>query len=180
MRKHTTFKGALVLVVPAVAALAFAGGAAASPSASPKLSFSASKDGASAGWSDGAGSAISLSLGSTTSSYAIVTLHTSATAVNVLSEPTFMTNNYNAGSPRYYLTLNDGDTLWGYPPNAGLNGSDFAWAINNGNSYVSWSAVQAAEGKAKVTGAEVIADADQPSGTTDSITHLTFDGIMYN
>lgn len=180
MFQRITHKSALLLVVPAVAALGFAGSASASPNASSKVSFSESKDGASAGWSDGVGSPIDLTLGSTTSSFAMVSLHTSATAVSGLAEPTFSTDNYNAGSPRYYLTLTDGDTLWGYPSNSGINGTDFAWAINNGNSYVSWSAVRAAEGKAKVTSASVIADADQLPATTDSITGLTFDGVAYN
>lgn len=180
MFQRITHKSALALVVPAVAALGFAGSAAANPNAPSKVSFSASNDGASAGWSDGAHSPIDLTLGSTSGSFAMVSLHTSATAVSRLAEPTFSTDNYSAGSPRYYLTLSDGDTLWGYPSNSRLNGSDFAWAIDNHNSYMSWTAVQAAEGKAKVTGASVIADADQSSGTTDSITGLTFDGVAYN
>jgi hypothetical protein len=146
------------------------------------VKFAASHDGASAGWSNGAGSPIDLTLGSNSATtFATVTLkHLPATAVSALPEPQFSTDNYQSGSPRYFITLSNGQTLWGYPPNSGLNGSDFAWAINNANTYQSWSAIQAAEGSATVTGASVIADGDQAPGVTDVITGLQFGGVPYN
>jgi hypothetical protein len=171
-------RAALILALPALAALTFPGAAAADPGS--KLSFAASSDGASAGWSAGPGSPIDLTLGSSPGTYALVSWH-NPTEVSKLAEPTFTTDNYAAGSPRFFITLNDGDTLWGYPPNSGLNGgTDFAWAINNGNTYLTWSQVQAAEGSAHVTSAEVIADGDQAPGTTDAITCLSFNGVTYN
>jgi hypothetical protein len=147
----------------------------------PYLSFEASDDG-SAGWSGDPGSAIDLTVGPDTgNTFAQVTLHNfEGIAISDLAEPTFTTDNYSAGSPRYYITLSNGDSLWGYPPNAGLNGSDFAWAINNGNTYEPWSTVQSAESGATVTGVLVIADGDQSAGTTDAITDLTFDGYDFN
>ena len=181
MSKHAILKGAAVLAVSALGMIPLANGAWASPP--QNLSFDASSDGASAGWSHGVGSAIDLTLGSSAGSYAMVTLHhLAATPVAEMTEPTFTTDNYNAGSPRYYITLSGGDTLWGYPPNSGLNGgTDFAWAIDNGNIYPSWTAVQQSSVSSEtVTGAYVIADADQSSGTTDVITALTFDGKTYN
>jgi hypothetical protein len=178
MFEHVNVKTALLCAVPAVTALTLAGSAAASPS--PSLAFSASKDGASAQWSSGQGSPIDLTLGSSASSFAEISLrHVESTKVSQLSEPTFTTDNYNSGSPRYYITLNNGHTLWGYPPNSGLS-SDFAWAIDNGNTYLTWSTVQSDEGTAKVSGAFVIADADQSAGTEDVITALTFGSTTYN
>jgi hypothetical protein len=178
MVRRISFKGALALAIPAVAALVLAIGASADPQT---VTFAASHDGASAGWSNGKGSAIDLTLGSSATTYAEVVLHhANGVVVSGLDEPTFVTNNYNAGSPRYYITLKNGDSLWGYPSNAGLNGSDFAWAINNGNTYESWTAVQASEGSTTVTGAYVIADGDQAPGTMDQITGLTFGGVAYN
>lgn len=172
-------KWALALAVPTIAALMLAVSASAGPS--PNLSFGASNDGASAQWSQGKGSAIDLTLGSSGGSFAEITLHhVDGIAVGHLTEPAFTTSYYNAGSPRYYITLSNGDTLWGYPPNAGLNGSAFAWAINNGNTYESWKEIQTAESSATVTGAYVIADADQTAGTVDVITSLTFGTDMYN
>jgi hypothetical protein len=182
MSKNLAVKAAVAFAAPAVALLAIASSAtAATSNAAQNLSFSASSDGASAHWSAGKGSPIDLTLGTTLGSYAVIMLHhLAATPVSSLPEPTFSTDHYNAGSPRYYITLSNGDTLWGYPPNAGLNGSDFAWAINNGNTYESWKEIQAAEGSATVTGAYVIADADQTPGTVDVITGLTFGADTYN
>lgn len=182
MSKNLAIKAALAFAAPAVAVLAVASSAAAAaPSAAQNLSFSASSDGASAHWSAGKGSPIDLTLGTTLGSYAVITLrHLTATPVGSLPEPMFSTDNYMAGSPRYYITLSNGDTLWGYPPNAGLNGSDFAWTVNNGNTYQSWNEIQATEGNLSVTGAYVIADADQASGTVDVITGLSFGTDAYN
>ena len=180
MFKHVNLKRVLALAVLAIAALVLAAGAAASPS--PSLSFGASNDGASAGWSHGKGSAIDLTLGSSGGSFAEITLHhVDGASVGTLDEPSFSTDNYSAGSPRYFITLSDGNSLWGYPAASGLNGSEMAWAINNGNTYMSWSGVQASsESDATVTGAYVIADADQAAGTVDSISGLTFNGISFN
>jgi len=179
MSKRAWRTGMLAVAVVASAALMLAMTASASPV--PSLSFGSSNDGASAGWNSGKGSAINLTLGTSSGSYAEITLHhLPATAVGDLAAPSFATSNYDAGSPRYYITLSDGNTLWGYPPQSGLNGTDFAWAINNGNTYLSWSGVQTAEGSATVTGAYVIADADQSAGTTDAISSLSFGGTTFN
>lgn len=169
----------VLCAVTGIAALALAGTASASPS--PSLSFGASSDGASAGWSSGKGSPIELTLGSSQGSFAEIELHhVQGSAVAGLQEPVFATNNYAAGSPRFFITLSDGKTLWGYPPQSGVNGSAFGWAIDNGNTYQSWTAIQSAEGAATVTGSFVIADADQSAGTVDTITGLNFAGNHFN
>jgi hypothetical protein len=179
MFKHLNPKWALALAVPPIAALTLVAAAAAGPA--PNLSFGASNDGASAGWSAGKGSAIELALGSSRGSFAEITLHHVGGVVSVLSAPSFSTDNYGAGSPRYFITLSDGHSLWGYPSASGLNGDDMAWAIDNGNTYMSWNQVRtSAEGDATVTGAYVIADADQAAGTVDEITGLRFGGIDFN
>jgi len=179
MFEHVNRRWAVALTVSAVMAMLFAVGASAGPS--PNLSFGASNDGASAGWSQGKGSAIDLTLGSSGGSFAEITLHHVGGVVGDLAAPSFSTDNYNAGSPRYFITLDDGHSLWGYPANSGLNGGDMAWAIDNGNTYLSWAGVQASsEAGAAVTGAYVIADADQAPGTVDEITGLTFGGTDFN
>lgn len=177
MFRHLNPKWTLALAVPAAALLL----AAAAAATTAKVTFSASNDGASAGWTAGKGSPIDLTIGTSPGSFAELRLgHLKGTPrVANLPEPTFTTDNYAAGSPRFYITLGNGDSLWGYPPNSGLS-SDFAWAVNNGNTYESWSAVQASEGGRKVTRVYVIADADQPAGTTDQITGLTFNNTKYN
>ena len=144
------------------------------------MSFSASNDGASAGWTAGKGSAIDLTLGSSAGSYAVITLHHVRGTVGHMVATGFTTDNYAAGSPRYYITLSDGHSLWGYPSNAGLNGGTFAWARDNGNTYQSWTDVQTGDSGATVTGAYVIADADQAAGTVDQIDNLTFNASQFN
>ena len=179
MFSRNAFKGAVALaaVVVATAAPASVAGA----SSAPNVSFSASSDGASAGWTSGRGSAIELTLGTTLDSYAAITIHhANGTVVGTMQEPGFVTDNYNAGSPRFYVSLSDGNSLWGYPPNAGLNGTDFAWTIDNGNTYMSWASVQSAEASATVIGAFVIADADQSAGTVDHIDDLNFAGAAFD
>lgn len=178
MFRHVNLRWALALAASTIAALLLVAGAAAGPS--PNLSFGASNDGASAGWSQGKGSAIDLTLGSSGGSFAEITLHHVGGVVSELAAPAFSTDSYNAGSPRYFITLSDGNSLWGYPAASGLNDGDMAWAIDNGNTYMSWTDVQAAEGDATVTGAYVIADADQAAGTVDAITGLTFGGTDFN
>ncbi len=168
--------GVVASAVSLAAAFTFAGSAIAAPA--QNLSFAASNDGASASWTHGPGSPIQLTMGTTAGSYAMVTLHhVSSGAVSSLTAPSFVTDNYAAGSPRYYLTLSDGHSLWGYPVN--LSGETLSWAIDNANSYSTWSQVQLAEGAATVTGAYVIADADQAPGTVDTIDDLTFGGTTY-
>jgi hypothetical protein len=147
------------------------------------LSFSWVGTGASAGWECQAGGPIELTVGSPsdTTNAQITINNVGNVTISNLPEPTFATDNYGPGSPRYYITLSDGHTIWGYPPNSGLNGSDFGWAIDNGSSYPSWSVIQSGpEGSATVTGAFVIADGDQAPGTTDLITNLTFNGTNFN
>lgn len=179
MFMHANLKWVLGLAVPAIAALMLAASAAASPS--PNISFGASNDGASAGWSQGKGSAIDLTLGSSGGSFAEITLHHVGGVVSELTAPSFSTDNYSAGSPRYFITLSDGHSLWGYPGASGLNAGDMAWAIDNGNTYLSWDQVQAsAESDATVTGAFVVADADQAPGTVDAITGLSFGETHFN
>jgi hypothetical protein len=145
-------------------------------------------DGSSAGWACQPGGPIALTVGSTAydpetnvGTFAQIAItDVGGTAIDGLSAPTFTTDNYNAGSPRFVIDLSNGDSLWGYPPNAGLNASDFAWAINNGNTYQPWSDVQSAESGTTVVDAVVIADGDQDPGTTDKISDLTFNGTDFN
>jgi hypothetical protein len=113
--------------------------------------------------------------------FAQITLHNfeGVPLSDLVDSPSFTTDNYAAGSPRFVIDLSNGDSLWGYPPNSGLNGTDFAWAINNGNSYLPWSDVQTAEAGSTIEDAVVVADGDQPT-TTDVITGLTFDGYTFN
>ena len=107
------------------------------------LSVSAlATDGSSAGWACQPGGPIGLTLGTdTANTFGAITITDVGThLVSDLEEPTFTTDNFATGSPRYYLKLSDHHTLWGYPsPAVSGFGPPFGWAIDNGNTYVSWS-----------------------------------------
>jgi hypothetical protein len=145
-------------------------------------------DGSSAGWACTPGGPIALTVGTTPydpdtdiGTFAEIDLvDVAGTDLSNLVEPTFTSDNYGAGSPRYYIKLDNGDSLWGYPPaEISPTATDFGWAINNGNSYDPWSDVVSAESGAKVTRAIVIADGSQAAGQTDNISSLKFDTIDF-
>lgn len=148
----------------------------------------------SAGWACQPGGPIGLTVGSapydpptSPGTFAQVAItDASGTPIHGLSEPTFTTDNYAAGSPRYVIDLSNGDYLFGNPPNSGLNDLAFAWEIHHPDysfavpPYVSWSDVVAFEDGQTVTDAYVVADGDQDPGTTDKIGSLQFNGTTYN
>ena len=171
--------GAAGVIASAVSVAVFALGGAASADSFHSVKFSASGSGASAGWTSGAGSQIKLTVGSPPSTtFALAQLTSGSGKALPTTEPTFATDNYSAGSPRFYITLSNGDSLWGYPANSGLNGSDMAWAINNGNTYETWSQVTAQEAGTNVQRVDVIADGES-AGATDTITCLQFNNLNY-
>lgn len=151
-----------------------------------KVSF-ASDSTSSAGWFGPHHAGIHLTIGDgpTSSVYAAANLRDlPSTSLDETPEPTFTTDNYNAGSPRWNIFLSSGAYLFGYPPKAGLNGSDFAWSVNgcgsvNANNYMSYSdAVSAVSANCpgSITGVQIIADGDQAAGTTDTITGVQYGG----
>jgi hypothetical protein len=149
----------------------------------PYLTFESDGTGASAGWEGGPGlSSIDLTVGSpSATTYAQFTIHDSAAlTVNALAEPTFATDTFSGGSPRYEVDFSNGDYAFGYPSQQGW-GTD-SWALNCGHvgcvpmEQVSWGAIQTAEGSETVTDALVEADGGQSPGTTDVITAFTFNG----
>jgi hypothetical protein len=176
MFRHIMIKGALALTAPALAIFALGGAASAGSNPGQNLSFSASSDGASAHWSSGTDSPIDLTIGTTAGSYAMITLHHLSGALPSTA-PSFSTSNYNSGSPRWYITLSNGDYLFGYPSLGNV------WETHGqhaGYTYTTYAGAEAAEQGTTVTGAFVVADADQAPGTLDVITSLTFGAIGYN
>jgi hypothetical protein len=147
----------------------------------PYLTFEATSDGASAGWSGTPGaSPITLIVGSDPGTYGQFTLHNfERIAIGDLpAEPTFTTDTFSGGAPRYEIDLDNGDYLFGYPSNAPYGRS---WDLNCGHvpctpmAQVPWGDVQTAESTAKIT--DVLVEADWPPGVnaTYSISDFTFD-----
>jgi len=94
------------------------------------------------------------------------------------AEPKFTTNNYASGSPRIVIDLGNGHSLWGYPANSGLNKTDMAWAVDNGNTYTDYTTAyhNALAYETTVKDAYVVEDADQTPGTHDTITSFSYNG----
>jgi hypothetical protein len=92
--------------------------------------------------------------------------------------PTFTTDHYASGSPRIVIDLGNNHSLWGYPAISGLNGTDMAWAVDNGNTYTDYTTAynKALAYQTTVKDAYVVEDADQTPGTTDTITDFTYGG----
>jgi hypothetical protein len=90
--------------------------------------------------------------------------------------PAFATDNYASGSPRMVIDLGNGHSLIGYPAPSGLNGSDMAWAVDNGNTYTDYETAyhNALAYETTVKDAYVVEDADQTPGTADTITAFTY------
>jgi hypothetical protein len=90
--------------------------------------------------------------------------------------PAFATDNYASGSPRIVIDLGNGHSLIGYPAASGLNGTDMAWAVDNGNTYTDYETAyhSALAYETTVKDAYVVEDADQTPGTADTITAFTY------
>jgi hypothetical protein len=141
----------------------------------------------SAGWACQPGGPIGLTVGSapydpptSDGTFAQVAITNAAgTLIDDLPEPTFTTDNFNNGSPRYVIDLEDGHHLWGYPPNEQMGTSAMLWDGSDGYG-TTWSQIQTLESGQHVVDALVIADGDQDAGTTDKIGSLQFNGTTYN
>jgi hypothetical protein len=154
------------------------------------LSLSTSDDGATAGWECQPGDPIALQVGTGDpySTFAAISITDAAdTAINGMQEPSFTTDNYDSGSPRYVIDLSNGDLLNGLPPNPSLGNTGMVWQINYGYPPVSWSDVQTAEHGTTVVDAYVVADGSQlllgdnpPNTAPDNISDLTFNGTDFN
>jgi hypothetical protein len=105
------------------------------------------------------------------------------------SAPSFATSNYSAGSPTWEIQFADGDSLYGYPSQAGLG--DANWAVIPASSgacadlthtpeydtYTNVLAFIQDNGCAgNVTAAAIVANGDQAADTSDTITDVSYNG----
>ena len=92
------------------------------------------------------------------------------------TEPVFTTDNYNAGSPRWYIQFASGAYVFGYPTNSGLAPSNWEEKGPGARTgYLSWSTVQGDYSADSVTGVYIVMDGDQ-SAITDTISYIQYDG----
>lgn len=88
--------------------------------------------------------------------------------------PAFSTDNYAAGSPRWYIQFADGSYVFGYPSNGGTYAGN-KWDEHGTHSAqaVPWSQILTDYQTAQVTSADIVMDMDQPS-TTDTINCISY------
>lgn len=155
------------------------------------VSLAASSDGASASYNSHG--AIILTPGTTTSTtYAEVSvnLNSLGNSLAPTDPPSFTTDNYSAGSPRWVIELANGNWIDGYPSQLGGGAADdftgTQWQANGTgvtNSHGAYEKYQEALsdahdtlGNVQVTSAFIVADGDQSAGTTDTLTNVQYDG----
>jgi hypothetical protein len=178
IKKLLAAGGAAVAVTGGAMALAGPAGAATSLS----VSLSSSPD---ASASINAAGDLLLKVGSSNSTFAKMTIDNAPSGVPA-SAPSFVTDNYSSGSPRWFINLAGGDGLKGYPSNAGLNANN--WQVVSpgsgpcsvGTNFMTYAdALKAIPSgcAGSVTGAGIIADSGQADGTTDTITNISYNGM---
>jgi hypothetical protein len=148
----------------------------------PYLTFEVTPDGAAAGWSGTPGSSpITLTTGSDAGTYAQFTIHDrSDLTVDQLQEPTFTTDTFSGGAPRYEIDFADGDYAFGYPAQQGWGTA--SWDLNCGSnscvpmSRVTWGDIQTAETGQTVT--DALIEADFPANATYNVNTFQFDGYQ--
>lgn len=187
-------RAARAAVVGGAAAAAVAGAAAAGmPAAGAAvlpLPVSFAHDGNGAAGFDPHGVPV-LALGTDSgSTYAQLTVNLKAAGhAEPAAPPSFVTDKYAAGSPRWDVILSDGYYLFGFPEQLGAGAADDftgpQWSVQGpsgtacGAGYVTYArALSCADpsGSGHVTQAYIVADADQAPGTADTLSAVQYAG----
>jgi ricin-type beta-trefoil lectin protein len=161
-------------------------GAPASAASTPlSVTLSASSDGASATWNAEGNPVLTLGADSS-STYAQVAVNLNASTGDTApsTPPSFSTDNYSAGSPRWVIELANGNWITGYPKQFGAGATaDFTgnnWAAGNQGTYTTYQQALAAAndalGNVEVTSAYIVADGDQAAGAHDTLTQVQYAG----
>ena len=180
--KNKLITAAAVAVIPLGGALALASGTAAGAATTP-LKVTLTADGNGAAIFNGSGDPV-LTIGST-GTYAQMSVNLPSSSLVPTTPPSFTTDNYAAGSPRWVIELANGNFIDGYPAQLGGTANDSftgnQWAVGNSGTYESYAdALTGANdplGNVQVTNAFVVEDADQAAGTADTLTGVQYDGL---
>ena len=181
--KSKLITAAVAAVIPlGGGALALASGTGADAATTP-LHVTLSADGNGTAVFNGSGDPV-LTRGST-GTYAEMVVSLPSSPVAPATPPSFTTDNYAAGSPRWVIELANKQFIVGYPAQLGGTANDSftgnQWAVGNSGTYESYADALAGandpQGDVPVTSAFVVEDADQPAGTADTLTGVHYDGL---
>jgi hypothetical protein len=166
-----------ILVSAALAGTA--GVASAAPGHTLPATLSASGTGAHASWNGS--DSVKLTVGSPSSSTFAQVALAHPPALAPATAPSFTTDNYAAGSPRWVIEFSSGCDLFGYPSQFGSTTAN--WQVNGATGCgttaaqsTTYALALAAAGSTHVTGAYIVADGDQTPGTTDTISAIQYGG----
>ena len=127
---------------------------------------------------------IALNLGTGTSAEVDVDLAKLGLTTAPKTAPSFTTDKYAAGSPRWVIELANGNFITGYPEQEGGGAkADFTgtqWALGTGTHVTYQEALTEANdplGNVAVTDAGIVEDADQAPSTLDTLTGVQYDGL---
>lgn len=152
----------------ALGAAIIATGTASAATVVPQLrvTLSAAQGGA-ASWDASGNPVLTVSAAALASGgYAQVTVPGAAGQVAPAMPPSFTTDNYGPGDPRWVLELANGNWLTGYPAQLGGTANDAftgnQWSVNNGNTYETYAKALAGAndilGNVAVTSAYIVDD----------------------
>jgi hypothetical protein len=180
--KHKLITAAAAAVIPLGGGLALASGTGAEAATTP-LQVTLSADGNGTAVFNGSGDPVR-TLGST-GTYAPMAVSLPSSSLAPATPPSFTTDNYAAGSPRWVIELANGSFIDGYPAQLGGTANDSftgnQWAVGNSGTYESYADALAGAndplGNVQVTNAFVVEDADQTAGTADTLTGVQYNGL---
>lgn len=151
-------------------------GVGAANAATPPLSVTLSADGNGTAVFNASGDPV-LTVGST-GTYAQMAVNLSAGSVAPTTTPTFDTNNYAEGSPRWVIELANGNFVDCYG-NEVIGGTG-PCAVGNSGTYEPYATALSGAGdplgNVQVTNAYIVEDTGQVVGTSDTLTNVQYNG----
>ena len=145
-------------------------------------------DGGTASWTNKATADLNLPTGTPSGGAAGIEVLKPGTNLPTTA-PTFKTNAYNAGSPRWVIFFTNGGYVFGYPSGSDSTGhspynTTTRWQINTSGTPVAgtnhpWSAVTSHFTGKHVTLAFIVMDTDQTPPSTSTITTVTYGGQKF-
>jgi len=151
-------------------------GVGAADAATPPLSVTLSADGNGTAVFDASGNPV-LTVGST-GTYAQMAVNLPAGSLAPTTTPTFDTNNYAEGSPRWVIELANGNFVDCYG-NEAIGGTG-PCAVGNSGTYEPYATALSGAGdplgNVQVTNAYIVEDTGQAVGTSDTLTNVQYNG----
>ncbi|MHB1941395.1 MAG: hypothetical protein ACYCS9_11335 [Candidatus Dormibacteria bacterium] len=115
------------------------------------------------------------------SSYAIIVFHHFSPTAS-MTAPSFTTDTYGSGSPRWYIQFAGGGYLFGFPSQYPYWNVEGCSDVSGGYPFSYTTALTALQNSTSncggnVTGVYIVADSSQPTPAVDTLTNIQYGGI---